>query len=411
MLGLKRGLTQGMNTLEKCSRKINSVELFVGAGGMALGGARAGFCHLAVLDSNKNVCETLRQNKINNIPYVVDWDVIECDVRTYDFSRFSNNTEVVFGGPPCQPFSIAGKHLGYKDNRNMFPYIVRAIEVIRPKAFVFENVRGIYRIGFQNHFNYIIHQLRLPSITRKKGENWQDHLTRLEKIHTNGKNPNPSYNVICECMEAADFGVPQRRTRVFIVGVRSDLGIAFGFPHRSHCHDALLYDKWVSGEYWDRHRISISKRPKKPIKQRCRIDELSTHKRSELGAAWRTVRDAIHDLPPLGFDKTYNRIANHYLNPGARSYLGHNGSSYDDPAKTVKAGIHGVPGGENSLRLDDGTLRYFSVRECARLQCFPDDWVFMGSWTAIMHQLGNAVPVDLAEAIAKQVAETIGAAQ
>ena len=94
---------------------------------------------------------------------------------------------------------------------------------------------------------------------------------------------------------------------------------------------------------------------------------------------------------------------NHFLNPGARAYPGHDGSTWDEPAKTLKAGDHGVPGGENTLRFDGVSVRYFSVRECARLQTFPDSWFFEGSWTETMRQLGNAVPVEMAKSIATEL--------
>lgn len=119
---------------------------------------------------------------------------------------------------------------------------------------------------------------------------------------------------------------------------------------------------------------------------------------------WRTVRDAIADLPEIGPGEQCCQFPNHFLNPGARAYAGHDGSPLDEPAKTLKAGDHGVPGGENTLRLPNGEVRYFSVRECARLQTFPDEWVLEGSWTEAMRQLGNAVPVRLAELVARPLA-------
>ena len=100
-------------------------------------------------------------------------------------------------------------------------------------------------------------------------------------------------------------------------------------------------------------------------------------------------------------------FANHIFNPGARQYKGHTGSPLDEPAKTLKAGDHGVPGGENMLRRVDGSVRYFTVREAARLQTFPDEYVFRGAWTEAMRQLGNAVPVRLAEMVARSVAEKL----
>jgi DNA (cytosine-5)-methyltransferase 1 len=126
----------------------------------------------------------------------------------------------------------------------------------------------------------------------------------------------------------------------------------------------------------------------------------------EATAPWLTVRDAISDLPdPERF--LANNIPNHRLNPGARGYPGHTGSPLDEPAKTLKAGDHGVPGGENMLSRADGSVRYFTVREAARLQTFPDDYIFRGGWSEAMRQLGNAVPVRLAETVARSVAQTL----
>ena len=123
---------------------------------------------------------------------------------------------------------------------------------------------------------------------------------------------------------------------------------------------------------------------------------------------WITVRDAISDLPDPE-RRPNSGVPNHVVNPGARSYPGHTGSPLDEPAKTLKAGDHGVPGGENMLARPDGSIRYFTVREAARLQTFPDDYVFQGAWSEAMRQLGNAVPVRLAETIARSVAATIEA--
>ena len=119
------------------------------------------------------------------------------------------------------------------------------------------------------------------------------------------------------------------------------------------------------------------------------------------------MRDAINDLPKLAAGQSSRSVPNHFFNPGARSYAGHDGSPWDFPAKTLKAGDHGVPGGENTLRYNDGSVRYFSIRECARLQTFPDDWIVEGSWTEGMRQLGNAVPVKLAQLVAKSLYDSL----
>jgi DNA mismatch endonuclease Vsr len=115
--------------------------------------------------------------------------------------------------------------------------------------------------------------------------------------------------------------------------------------------------------------------------------------------AWSTVRDPISDLPdPARADRSFP--PNHKFMPGARSYVGHTGSPLDEPAKTLKAGDHGVPGGENTLAYGQGRIRYFTIRESSRLQTFPDDYAFRGSWSGSMRQLGNAVPVKLAQLVA-----------
>jgi DNA (cytosine-5)-methyltransferase 1 len=123
---------------------------------------------------------------------------------------------------------------------------------------------------------------------------------------------------------------------------------------------------------------------------------------------WKTVRDAIADLPKPVPKRTADEPGlTHFSIAGARSYVGHTGSPLDEPAKTLKAGVHGVPGGENMLALPDGSVRYFTIRESARLQTFPDSFVFPNSWTESMRQIGNAVPVLLAESIARKLKSTL----
>jgi DNA (cytosine-5)-methyltransferase 1 len=380
---------------------MKSIELFAGAGGLALGTAEAGFRHKIVIEWDANACATLRKNHQDGVKHARDWQIIEGDVRQYDFTPYRGEFAFVCGGPPCQPFSLGGKHKGQGDHRNLFPEAVRAVKEVRPKAFVFENVKGLLRKGFANYYNYIIQQLRYPSVTLQGDEEWPHHLARLERLHTSGGSADLHYNVVYQLLNAVDYGVPQHRWRVLIVGIRADLGVEFTFPQPTHGEEALIYQQWVTGEYWERHCIPKTKRPLMPEKLRRRVAEARYCFPNMLARPWRTVRDAIVDLPKIALGKTSSEIGNHFLNPGARSYPGHTGSPYDEPAKALKAGDHGVPGGENTLRLEDGSVRYFSVRECARLQTFPDDWTFEGSWTESMRQLGNAVPVMLAQRITR----------
>ncbi|HBL86765.1 MAG TPA: DNA (cytosine-5-)-methyltransferase, partial [Alcanivorax sp.] len=156
----------------------------------------------------------------------------------------------------------------------------------------------------------------------------------------------------------------------------------------------------------DRHGISARKRPRVPANLENRVKRLSSSLPLASLKPWRTVRDALQGIPDPRKRKPHD-FFNHRHQPGAKVYPGHTGSPLDLPAKTLKAGDHGVPGGENMMILDNGEPRYFSVRESARIQTFPDGFVFHGSWTETMRQLGNAVPVALARTIAASVGEQL----
>jgi DNA (cytosine-5)-methyltransferase 1 len=382
---------------------MRSVELFAGAGGLALGLQTAGFSHEAVVEWDPDACQTLRENKNH-----YGWRFICEDVRKLDYRTFPTGIELLAGGVPCQPFSIAGKHKGYLDERDMFPEFVRAVRVLRPKAVLVENVRGLLRPSFANYFSYIEHTLRYPELTRKSTESWQQHHARLERYHTAGKKNGLSYNVVHHIVNAADFGVPQRRERVFIVGIRSDLETGFSFPTETHSQEALLYSQYCTGEYWDEHLVPRRKRRTPPQHVWHRVEEMRGVLFRPSEQRWRTVRDALRGLPAPATERRKSEPSlTHFLVPGAREYVGHTGSPLDEPAKTLKAGDHGVPGGENMLRDEDGSVRYFTIRESARLQTFPDEFIFQCSWTESMRQIGNAVPVYLADVIGRKLIATL----
>ncbi len=370
---------------------MRSVELFSGAGGMALGLEGAGFDPVALVERNKDACATLRRNRPS-------WDVIETDVRELDFKRFGE-VDMVAGGPPCQPFSIGGKSRGYDDTRDMFPQAVRAVRELKPRAFLFENVRGLLREAFSSYVEFVRLQLTYPEFPVSSNVAWDMNLQRLQRHHTSaGRHGGLTYQVSLHLADAADFGVPQRRHRVFFVGFRSDLDAKWFFPAATHSSEELIRAKHVNGRYWKEHGLD---RPADlPSSLTARVNELRNETLLPSGLRWRTVRDALHGLPPPGEG---NGIANHKAQPGAKAYPGHTGSPWDDPAKALKAGDHGVPGGENMLADVDGSVRYFSIRESARIQTFPDDYVFPGSWTESMRQLGNAVPVLLAKTVAASI--------
>lgn len=386
------------------SASMHSIELFAGAGGLGIGLHRAGFHPVQVVERDPYCCDTIRENQSRTGSVVAHWPLEQGDVRAVDFGAHEGKLDLISGGPPCQPFSMGGKHKAYDDARDMFPQAIRAVREARPKAFVFENVKGLTRTGFQNYFQYIQLQMQHPEVVARPDEDWMDHLARLEQHHTSGAKGGLNYRLVTRLLNAANHGVPQKRERVLFVGFRDDLDLEWSFPINTHSAEALVWDKYRDGSYWDRHRVAKADRPENEMltARAARMDA------RPVGEAWKTVRDAIHDLPDPEKDPVAARgVANHRQQPGARSYPGHTGSPLDEPAKTLKAGVHGVPGGENMMRKPNGEVRYFTVRESARLQTFPDDYVFHGSWSETMRQLGNAVPVRLAEIVGKDVARRL----
>lgn len=391
---------------------MRSIELFTGAGGLALGTHRAGFHHLAVVERDHDSCDTLRLNVNRTDSTGVDWPIIENDVANIDYSEFPKGIDLLAGGAPCQPFSLGGKHAGEADERNMFPQVFRAVRELMPRAFLLENVKGLTRESFRPYFDYMIEQLSFPHLEIHCGEGWEEHKARIAEqlafylVTNSSHRSEPSdrtYIVHYRVINVADYGVPQQRHRVFIIGFRADLGAHWAFPLPTHSEEALLYAQYVDQSYWEEHGLE----PRGiPDRLAARIGKLA-QKPKPAEQRWRTVRDTIKDLPePINYER-HSEFDNHVGIPDARVYKGHTGSSWDWPAKAIKAGDHGNPGGENMLRRDDGSVRYFTVRELARLQTFPDEWYFANSWTETRRQLGNAVPVMIAELLARRVREEL----
>ncbi|MBV5327419.1 MAG: DNA cytosine methyltransferase, partial [Chlorobium sp.] len=317
--------------------KMHAVELFVGAGGLGLGVSNARFKTAAVIDFNRYCCDTIRENQKRNFDPVSKWPLIETDIRKFDFRSLSETIDFISGGPPCQPFSIGGNHKAQSDTRDMFPEAVRSVRELTPRAFLFENVKGLTRASFANYFEYIRLQLTYPELIAQKDEDWSGHLSRLEKHHTQGKDRGLTYRVVTRVLNAANYGVPQKRERVFFVGFRTDLGIEWNFPEGRFSHDALLWDQ-TKGTYWERHNITKKDR-RHSNRSQSRINKVLEPPNS---IPWRTVRDALYDLPdPERFPTEARNFLNHRFQPGARIYAGHTGSPLDEPAKTLKAGVHG----------------------------------------------------------------------
>ncbi|MBI3789604.1 MAG: DNA cytosine methyltransferase [Gemmatimonadetes bacterium] len=380
-------------------QSLSSIELFSGAGGLALGVKRAGFEHRMLVEYNRHACATLRENAQF---FGSMCNIVEADVRKLDF-RPHAGVDLLAAGAPCQPFSIGGKHRAHADDRNLFPQVFRAQREIRPRAVLVENVKGLLRPALSDFVEYIELQLAFPDCLPRDPvdpEVWQTHLRALRRHARSEEGSASDYVVQHVLLNAANYGVPQKRERVFFIAIRRDFASSWHAPLSTHSEAALRLSTEVTGEYWKRHGMR-----REVARDAAIAEKLSFAAGGTL--PWRTVRDAINDLPLPQLAAATSEIPNHVRQPGARSYPGHTGSSYDAPAKTLKAGVHGVPGGENMLRMNNGSVRYFTVREAARLQTFPDNYRFAGAWSEAMRQIGNAVPVELAHVVAKTIADAL----
>ncbi len=372
------------------------INLFAGAGGLALGLTAEGFSVGRVYEIDPVSCQTLRRNAASTLLNVA---VEEGDVSKIDWSTITRPVRLLAGGVPCQPFSLGGKHRADRDERNLFPEIFRAVRKLRPEVLVVENVRGLLREGFRPYFEYILRQLEFPFLVRRTEEPWQEHDKRIRR-HQCSAGYEPAYRVSWRRLDAADFGVPQIRQRVFIVATRPQLP-PYSFPAPTHSRGALLRSL-ASNDYWESHGIK-----KRASAVANRLSE-KVDQENDGRLPWMTVRDALRDLPEAALEET-GAWMNHWRIVGARGYSGHAGSHLDWPSKTIKAGVHGVPGGENTLVSDTGALRYYTLREAARIQTFPDTHFFEGARIHVTRQVGNAVPCALAAAVVRPIFNMLGA--
>lgn len=386
----------------KAQKVLTSLELFAGAGGLALGTHAAGFKHLGLIEWDNYAVETLRDNS-QRVLGLSPHFVFHCDARTVDYKQFADKVDLLSGGPPCQPFSSGGLANGPEDGRDMFPAFLHAVAEIMPKAILIENVQGLLRPKFQEYFDYILKRLQFPLCLKDKEESWQDHYKRLRALTERDFADQEQYVVAYQQVNTADYGVPQIRERVIISAFRRDLGIDTFYLEATHTKEALLIDQWITGSYWEKRNIS-------PYDYLSSVDKRLVEKlRNQLffietKLPWSTTRDAICDLPQPVQRGQKEEVPNHTQHPGARIYPGHSGSIPDYPAKALKAGGHGVPGGENIIRIpSEGTVRYITAREAARLQTFPDTWHFHGTWGECMRQLGNAVPAEVIRLFAEEI--------
>ena len=375
---------------------LTSAEMFSGCGGLAMGLSRAGFRHRLLVERDEDAAATVAHNAALGIEYVKDWPYTRADVRDVDWKAL-RGVDVLAGGPPCQPFGIGGKARGPDDERDMWPEAVRAVREARPVAFAFENVFGMLRDRFEGYRACLEH----PDLPRAPKESHEEHLARIRRTKKRR-----AYRVSIQSVNAAEFGAAQNRRRILFLGVQESEGYDPPLLRRTHSREALLFEQYVTGEYWKRHGLDPKGRTPLLKPDEGLVARLSARPLARPpGLPWVTVRDRLADLGEP------NGVNGHVLQEGARQYPGHTGSPWDLPAKALKAGDHGVPGGENMLLRDDGTVRYFTIRESARLMGLPDSYQFPRSWTESMRQMGNAVPVELGEAVGKWLAERVDVAR
>lgn len=328
----------------KPDRVYKSIELFAGAGGLALGLEKAGFSPVLLNEFDKYACETLRKNRPN-------LNVVEDDVHNIDFNCYKGEVDFLSGGFPCQAFSYAGNQKGFEDTRGtLFFEFARAIKEIQPKVFLGENVKGLLTHDNGNTFKII------SKVIDELGY----------------------YLVPPRVLRAVMYKVPQKRERIFLVGIRKDYAdkVCFEWPS-PYKRVMTLRDAFYKGELFDSD-VPESECQKYP-KRKAEILSLVPQ-----GGDWRDL--------PIDIQKEYMK-GSFYLDGGKTGMARR--LSLDEPSLTLTCS----PAQKQTERCHPLKTRPLSVREYARIQTFPDEWEFMGPLTNKYKQIGNAVPVNLAEAM------------
>lgn len=330
-----------------------SVELFAGAGGLALGLEQAGFHHIGLVEYNKAAADTLKVNRPSwNVLYEDVAKVAERDLEV-EFGVAIGELDLLSGGAPCQSFSYAGKRLGLNDIRGtMFYYYAQFLHQLQPKMFLFENVRGL--------------------LSHDKGRTFKTIVDIFEQ---------EGYTVCWEVLNAWNYGVPQKRERLITVGIRNDLvsRVFFSYP-APYIYCPVIRD------------IKLDVNPSK--------DECARYSAS---------KEAVLALvPPGGYWRDIDpEIAKAYMKTCWDMEGGRTGIlrriGLDEPSLAVLTN----PGMKQTERCHPIEVRPFSYRENARIQTFPDEWQFCGTLTEKYKQVGNAVPVNFAKEIGIQIKKTL----
>lgn len=336
----KPNTSSALSTVNKES--VTAIELFAGAGGLALGLEQAGISTVKYVEFDKACCETLKTNR-------PEWNVVCDDIHNVDFTEYQDQIDIVTGGFPCQAFSYAGKKLGFEDTRGtLFHEFARCVQQVKPKIFLAENVRGL--------------------VSHDKGRTLQ---TIIEVLKSLG------YNVQYKILNAAYYGVGQKRERIVIIGIKSDLPIDFSFPSPD--------DKMTT------------------LRQALKDCPLSP------GVEYSAKKKKVLELVPAGgcWINLPEDVAKSYMGKSYYSGGGRRGMArrigWDEPCLTLTCS----PSQKQTERCHPEETRPFTVREYARIQSFPDDWKFCGGIGDQYKQIGNAVPVEMARRIGVQLKKSI----
>lgn len=328
------------------------MELFAGAGGLALGLEKAGLSCAMLSELNRDACKTLRTNRPK-------WNVVEGDVKAVDFEPYAGQIDILTGGFPCQAFSFAGKRLGFEDARGtLFYEFARAVKTLKPLICVGENVRGL--------------------LAHEGGKTLKGMVDVLDEL---------GYDVVPpQVLKAINYGVPQKRERLIIVGLRRGEGLTFHWPERA---DTVfnLKDALKAGTLFDCD-VPKSAGQTYPESKKAIMDLIPP------GGYWRDL--------PLDLQKAYMKGSFHLS--GGKTGMARR-ISWDEPSLTLTC----APAQKQTERCHPDETRPFTVREYARIQTFPDEWQFEGSMTAQYAQIGNAVPVNLAYALGLELVRTLNA--
>lgn len=319
-------------------RDYKVLELFAGAGGLAVGMEQAGLKCVALNEIDKFACSTLRNNRPN-------WRVLEGDIKNFDFSEFNGQVDVVTGGFPCQAFSYAGKKLGLADARGtLFYEFARVVKETNPLICIGENVRGL--------------------LSHDNGKTLQGMISILDEI---------GYRVVpVQVLKAIHYKVPQKRERLILVGVRKDIETEYLYP-KPYRKIYNLKDALKQGELFDCD-VPKSSGAKYPMSKKAVLDLVPQK------GYWRDL--------PLEIQKEFMG-GSFYLGGGKTGIARRIG--WDEPCLTLTCS----PAQKQTERCHPEETRPFTVREYARIQTFPDDWEFAGSLAQQYKQIGNAVPVNL----------------